>query len=250
VSEPLVHFRFYPGDFMDSEKVAKMNAAERGVYTSALCWQWGEGSIPDDPDALAPLIRLKASDVKRAWPVVRSCFSVRDDGRLVQPRLEAERSAAADRLRKARESGQRGGRASAATRKDGDDDELGEGSSRQPQGTVEGQSKGPSTYQTTNKSNILKKTTTNNWVRDVVDLEKLGITREKAEQLVGEFPDRVRSQLDALPSRKRVDDPAAYVIRAIEQDYALPRPPREDPPLPEYRRNVFTERGLEPKVHG
>jgi hypothetical protein len=79
VSEPLVYFRFYPSDFMDSEKVATMNAAERGVYTSALCWQWHQGSIPDDPDALAPLIRLKPGDVKRAWTIIRACFSVRND---------------------------------------------------------------------------------------------------------------------------------------------------------------------------
>jgi uncharacterized protein YdaU (DUF1376 family) len=220
MSEPLVFFRFYPSDFMDSEKVAKMNAAERGVYTSALCWQWREGSIPDDPDALAPLVRLKPGEVKRAWPVVRSCFTVREDGRLVQPRLETERSAATDRLRKARESGQRGGRASAATRKDNEDDELGEGCSRQPQGTLEGLIKAASTYSTTNKTSIYNNN--NNKASldlDVVDLEKIGVTREKAEQLVRDFGDRVRVQLDALPNRRRVDDPAAYVIRAIEEDY-------------------------------
>jgi hypothetical protein len=64
------------------------------------------------------------------------------------------------------------------------------------------------------------------------ELRNLGITKEKAEQLCRAYPDRIRPQLDALPDRKRVDDPAGYIIRAIERDCPLPRPGRNSNLIP------------------
>jgi len=227
VKDPLRYFPFDANSFLNDEKVAKMNAAERGLYICLMCWQWHEGSVPDDPDALAPLLRLKGTEVKRAWPIVRERFTPRNDGRLINRRLEVARDEAIGRYEKAKASGQRGGRASAATRRADSGDESDEAPSTVPteisQGFLEGALKGASSIKQTNKTNITNQTTTNDALRAVVDLEKIGVTKERAKQLVRDYPDRVRVQLDALSGRKRVDDPAAYVIRAIERDYPAPR---------------------------
>jgi uncharacterized protein YdaU (DUF1376 family) len=231
VKDPLRYFPLDANSFLNDENVAKMNTGERGLYISMLCWQWHEGSVPDDPDELAPLLRVKPSEIKRAWPAVRERFTPRDDGRLTNRKLESVRDEVLGRYQKAKESGQRGGRASAASRKSDDGDESDEGPSRVPptvpQGTVEAASKGAPTIKQTNKTNILNKTTTNAALGLVVELENIGVARERAEQLVRDFGDRVRVQLDALPNRRRVDDPAAYLIRAIEQNFTLPKARRK-----------------------
>jgi DNA-binding PadR family transcriptional regulator len=49
-----------------------------------------------------------------------------------------------------------------------------------------------------------------------------GVTKKRAEELVKRYsPERIRAQLAYLPCRK-AEDPAAVLVRAIEEDWAVP----------------------------
>jgi uncharacterized protein YdaU (DUF1376 family) len=87
-------FQFYPRDFLSSSKVMAMTMEERGVYITLLCLAWLDGSIPSDTGALANLCRTNKVRMDRMWPVVGACF-VEAEGtmnRLVNPRMEVERT--------------------------------------------------------------------------------------------------------------------------------------------------------------
>jgi hypothetical protein len=55
------------------------------------------------------------------------------------------------------------------------------------------------------------------------DLERVGLDAEQIQSLLQRFPaERIRRQLDWLPHRQ-ARNPAALLIRAIEQDWSAPR---------------------------
>lgn len=112
MAENLPYFKFYPADFMGSGKVQIMSPAERGIYISLLCHSWQEGPLPDDVARLARVSGASLGEMREAWPSVRPCFEVDDDGRLYHPRLEKEREAALHRRRMAKKAA----RASAKSR--------------------------------------------------------------------------------------------------------------------------------------
>lgn len=117
--EKLPWMKFYPGDFMGSGKVQMMSPAERGIYISLLCHEWQEGHLPDDPSRLARVAGATPQEMEAAWPAVRPCFSVDEDGRLYHDRLEAERRDAVERMerrRKMSEAGRKGGKMSGRIR--------------------------------------------------------------------------------------------------------------------------------------
>ena len=102
MAKPLPYYPLYVQDFDEDPFVLAMNLAEVGLYQLALNEAWKRGSIPDDPKALATVIRREPKDVKRAWPKVRDRFIENGTvGRLVNPRQEKEREIAAERSRKA-----------------------------------------------------------------------------------------------------------------------------------------------------
>ena len=100
----LPYFKFYPADFMGSGKVQIMHPAKKGVYVSLLCYEWQEGPLPDDPGRLARIAGASPREMKEAWPSVRACFSVDENGRLYHPRLERERQDAMSRSKSAKRS--------------------------------------------------------------------------------------------------------------------------------------------------
>jgi hypothetical protein len=57
----------------------------------------------------------------------------------------------------------------------------------------------------------------------------VGVSVAVAHDLVREHPDRVREQADWLPSRRRVNDRAAFLVRAIREDFARPTNYRKPP---------------------
>ncbi len=87
----LPYFKFYPADFMGSGKVQIMSPAEKGIYISLLCHEWQEGPLPDDATRLARIAGASSREMKEAWPSVRACFSIDENGCLYHPRLERER---------------------------------------------------------------------------------------------------------------------------------------------------------------
>lgn len=68
-----------------------MSGAEVGTYVRLLCRQWVEGSIPSDPRKLARLASEDYEVFLKIWETVSECFEPGDDGRLRNPRLEAQR---------------------------------------------------------------------------------------------------------------------------------------------------------------
>jgi hypothetical protein len=93
-------FSFYPYEFMADENVAAMTLTQKGAYTSLLCLQWINGSIPADTQALARLLGCTVTEMDTIWAGVGQCFKAHatDQGRLVQGRLEVERELTAGRM--------------------------------------------------------------------------------------------------------------------------------------------------------
>ncbi len=106
VGKDLPYFPFYPKDFAADGKVEAMTTLEVGAYMLLLCKAWHETppcSVPDDDSVLARWARLTESEWSQARTRIRACWQLRD-GRLYQPRLEAE-------YRKVREKGNKSSKA-------------------------------------------------------------------------------------------------------------------------------------------
>jgi len=85
-------FQFYPRDYLSDPNVVAMTNAERGMYMTLLCLCWIDQSIPADPAELARLVGCRQKRFVEVWNLrLQRCFSRRDDGRLIQKRLELER---------------------------------------------------------------------------------------------------------------------------------------------------------------
>ncbi len=218
-----------------------MTAAERGLYISALCWEWLEGDLPDDVARLAFLLRLRPRDVAQAWPTVRQRFTARENGRLYHERLESDRAKAAERLTRWRESGSRGGRAKASREASGSDDDDEDGNSRQPVGTLEAGLEAPSTIKQASKSIQVSnnnKACGADAVAGFSPRERRGDDDEetllallaeqgvsptaKVRSLVRRFPERVRPQIEMHAWRRGLKDKSATLITAINDDWARP----------------------------
>lgn len=92
MGKELPYFPFYPKDFAADGKVEAMTTLEVGAYMLLLCKAWHETppcSVPDDDFVLARWARLTEAEWSQARTRVRACWQLRD-GRLYQPRLEAE----------------------------------------------------------------------------------------------------------------------------------------------------------------
>lgn len=97
-------FQFYPNDFLGSAKVGVMSAEEVGAYLLLLCLDWQEGGFVYDEGDLARWCRLPRAKFRKAWVRVSRCF-VERDGRMFNPRLDAERTKQADWREKSRKGG-------------------------------------------------------------------------------------------------------------------------------------------------
>lgn len=119
--DSLPWFKFYPNDFMGSQKVRSMTGRQRGIYISLMCECWEEGSIPDDPGSLWMRCGVTPEEMQEAWPKVRKCFTPHPEksGRLIQERIENERQSALERRERARKAGKASGRARADSSTDG-----------------------------------------------------------------------------------------------------------------------------------
>src|ERR1700676_3672308 len=95
----LTRFDFDAADFLASEDVASMTAAEVGQYVLLLCAAWlggKEATLPNDPRTLARLARATKG---RVAPVVIRKFISTGEGRLLNLRLSAEWKAACARAK-------------------------------------------------------------------------------------------------------------------------------------------------------
>lgn len=104
-------FQFYPRDFLSSDNVDQMSMTERGVYITLISKYWLAGDLPSDLRELAGMVRMKPEKFERMWTIgkLHLCFQERG-GRLIQPRLEAERRKQGEYRRRQTENGAKGGR--------------------------------------------------------------------------------------------------------------------------------------------
>jgi len=68
-----------------------MTLPERGLYFEMLNYQWKEGFVPDDQQAVAAHCGVPVSEVRRIWTSVRGHFSVLKNGTLRNTRMETIR---------------------------------------------------------------------------------------------------------------------------------------------------------------
>jgi uncharacterized protein YdaU (DUF1376 family) len=96
----LAWFPFYVDAFENDEAVRLMTHEEVGIFLRLMCWQWREGSIPNDPRRLAKILRAPTAAVRT---VTTRCF--RDDGshvgRLINPKMAEIRAHQLDKAGKA-----------------------------------------------------------------------------------------------------------------------------------------------------
>lgn len=104
MKEFVVHgYSWFISDWTQSEKVASMTLEERGLYRELLDLCYAQGSITTDEATLQKLARCGPKEFKRAWPKVKQCFTLHDDGRLHNARADAQlRSMRQDREKKKR----------------------------------------------------------------------------------------------------------------------------------------------------
>lgn len=96
------YYQMWVDDFDDDEKVLAMGLSEVGLYLLCLNRSWVYGSLPDNAEEVAVLVRRKASDVRKAWAKVRACYIDRGDGRLVNRKQEEIREKATGKSNKAK----------------------------------------------------------------------------------------------------------------------------------------------------
>jgi uncharacterized protein YdaU (DUF1376 family) len=85
----LPYFQFYPSDFLSDMNVVLMTNEQVGCYIKLLCYQWREGSIPQDDDQIATLLGVDSQALARLKPGFSLCFP---NG--MNPRLNKEREKA------------------------------------------------------------------------------------------------------------------------------------------------------------
>jgi uncharacterized protein YdaU (DUF1376 family) len=87
-------FPFWAKDWVTDEAIVAMSAEARGIYITLLAFQWIEGDIPEDTRTLCRFCAVDARSYRaKVAPVIRAHFVPREGhaGRLVNPRLSAER---------------------------------------------------------------------------------------------------------------------------------------------------------------
>lgn len=111
-------FPFYASDFLGSGKVARMTLEHQGAYVRLLCFQWTDGSIPNDLSQLAALCHVPVKQMERIWAAVKPCFKPHPHhpGELINERLEQVREQKEVFLQKQAKNGKMGGRPKGSTK--------------------------------------------------------------------------------------------------------------------------------------
>lgn len=109
---------FYVDDF--EADTAHLSLEEDGVYNRLLrlCWRTPDCSVPDDRSWIMRRMRVDEDTYRRVVePIIQEYFT-RDQGRIWQKRQRQEYAFVSDLVRKRKEAGSRGGKASALKRKE------------------------------------------------------------------------------------------------------------------------------------
>jgi uncharacterized protein YdaU (DUF1376 family) len=96
-------FQCYAADELADMNVLMMTTEEFGAYwfLKLICWR--QGSLPNDPEALALLSKMPADRFQISWEKrIRRCFEQQPDGEWIHPGLEEERKHQAENREKKR----------------------------------------------------------------------------------------------------------------------------------------------------
>ncbi len=89
----LPYYPLYPSDFDADENIRGMDDAELGFFIRCLNHAWVNRGLPADPEEIDRVIPgRRAKPFAETWTRVSRSFVPSSDGRLVNPRQEAERS--------------------------------------------------------------------------------------------------------------------------------------------------------------
>ncbi len=104
-------FQFYPNEWLGSQNVTLMTAAEEGAYIRLLAYAWGniDCGLEDDDQILSVLSRLGEGWFNGGSLKVRKCFIERN-GKLYNERLLEERKKQEEWAEKSRQAGIKSGK--------------------------------------------------------------------------------------------------------------------------------------------
>jgi uncharacterized protein YdaU (DUF1376 family) len=110
-------FKFYPADYIGSERTVLMTLEEEGAYIRLLSYCWIHGSIPADPIQIAALIGKNCTPALAVSVAQAFQVDARNEDRMVHARLNSERKQSEDRSKERGASGKRGASARWGKRK-------------------------------------------------------------------------------------------------------------------------------------
>lgn len=102
-------FQFYAHDFL-AGRVATYSLEEAGAYSLLLAFDWSLNGLPNQPEILAKLCRVSSRRFNKIWLVLAEQFPPGEDGKLRNPRLQAERDKQVAYSESMSANGKKGGR--------------------------------------------------------------------------------------------------------------------------------------------
>lgn len=106
---PLPYYRWFWQDWRANRNVQRMTYVERGLYRELLDECWAEGFIPTEMQDLADICDCPVDVMLDAWPRLEKCFDLDADGKMVNTRLNIERTEKDSERVKRSEAGRKGG---------------------------------------------------------------------------------------------------------------------------------------------
>jgi uncharacterized protein YdaU (DUF1376 family) len=95
-------FDFFPDDFLGG--TYHLEAEAVGIYVRLLCFQWSNGSIPEEENQLARIAGVDAVALRRHMLTLMTKFDRTESGALINQRLEDERQKKIAIIEKAKRS--------------------------------------------------------------------------------------------------------------------------------------------------
>lgn len=108
--ESLPYFKWYWRDWRSNRRVQRMHYIARGFYRELLDEQWSEGSLPNDLDEIADICGCPIAVMQEYWPEIEPCFVETEDGRLLNEKMENQRTENDAKRVKQADAGRKGGK--------------------------------------------------------------------------------------------------------------------------------------------
>jgi uncharacterized protein YdaU (DUF1376 family) len=101
-------FQFYASDFLTDTQ--SWEAFEVGVYIRLLSNQWVNGSLPSDLKRLSRIAGCEYQEMEKAWVILGFKFLDKNDGTIINQKLESVRADKNRFIEKQHQNGLKGGR--------------------------------------------------------------------------------------------------------------------------------------------